>query len=93
MKMKSLPKSLKFDSKTPVFDETTVPKGLLKDHRTMAGYWGRIVVLEGEVDYVIQANPEEVVRLDHNQAGIVEPQVYHYVRPLGQVKFYVEFYK
>lgn len=34
---------------TPVFDENTLPGGLRKEHRTKAGVWGIIRVLEGRL--------------------------------------------
>ncbi len=33
---------------TAVFDETTLPDSLRREHRTKAGVWGVIRVLEGE---------------------------------------------
>lgn len=91
--MKTLPDGVKAYKKTLVFDETTVPRGLLKDHQTMPGVWGLITILEGSLTYTIQSEPPEVNLLDKNQFGVVEPQVLHYVKPSGRVKFYVEFYK
>ena len=35
--------------RTPVFDETTLPDGLRREHRTKAGVWGIIRVLEGRL--------------------------------------------
>ncbi len=32
---------------TPIFDETTLPAELRREHRTKAGVWGVIRVLEG----------------------------------------------
>ncbi|MGC2189855.1 MAG: DUF1971 domain-containing protein, partial [Candidatus Sulfotelmatobacter sp.] len=36
---------------TPIFDETTLPAGLRREHRTKAGVWGVIRVLEGRLRY------------------------------------------
>ena len=44
----SVPKPYK---STPVFDENTLPAGLRKEHRTKAGVWGVIRVLEGRLRY------------------------------------------
>lgn len=91
--MKLLPPEVSPYKKTPTFDEETVPKGLLSDHRTLEGVWGRIVVLEGELSYTIKGEPDEVIVLSPGTDGVVEPQVVHFVRPKGKVKFFVQFYK
>ena len=33
---------------TPVFDENTLPAGLRKEHRTKAGVWGVLTILDVE---------------------------------------------
>lgn len=90
--MKSLPEHLTAYKRTPEFTENSIPNGLLKDHNTKEGVWGRIVVLEGQLDYIIQAPEAESILLQPGQDGIVEPTVKHHVSPHGQVRFYVEFY-
>ena len=79
--------------KTPVFTEETVPAGLLKLHRTKAGVWAKIVVLKGRLEYSLSDGSEEAVVLTPEVYGVIEPAVYHRVRPLGCVEFYVEFMK
>lgn len=91
--MKSLPDHVSAYKKTDIFTETSIPKALLHDHRTMADVWGKIIVLEGRLLYTIKTVPDETVELSKNYDGIVEPQVTHFVEPQGKVKFYVEFYK
>ena len=51
--MPTLPGDLEVYKQTKEFDETSVPKGLLHDHTTKAGTWGRIVVAEGLLRYTI----------------------------------------
>lgn len=89
--MKSLPENVTPYKQTPEFDEITVPKGLLNAHQTKEGVWGKIVILEGQLQYKIN-EPEEILLLDVNKYGVVEPTVLHEVKPLGKVRFYVEFY-
>ena len=91
--MKSLPAEVSPYRQTPVFTEETVPVGLLKSHSTKAGTWGRIVVLEGRLRYRILAPSLEERVLDPRNPGVVEPQVAHEVKPLGKLRFYVEFFK
>jgi len=91
--MKSIPANLTAYKKTPEFDETTVPAGLLRAHQTKEGVWGKIQVLEGRLQYLIKEPTEETIILDENTFGVVEPTVLHEVKPLGKVRFYVEFYR
>ena len=90
--MKTLPGSLSPIRKTPEFDETSIPRGLLKAHQTKEGLWGKIVILEGELQYKIN-QPEEIIILDIDNYGVIEPAILHEVKPLGTVKFYIEFYQ
>lgn len=91
--MKSLPNNVIPYKRTPEFDEMTVPKGLLHEHQTKAAVWGKIVVLDGELQYTINEPEEERIILNHDIVGIVEPTIRHEVKPLGKVRFYVEFYR
>lgn len=90
--MKSLPDNVSPYKRTPEFQASTIPTGLLKDHQTKAGVWGKIVVLSGKLLYTIQ-EPFEEILLDSNKHGVVEPSVLHQVKPIGQVSFFVEFYQ
>ncbi|MCB2427701.1 DUF1971 domain-containing protein [Methylophaga pinxianii] len=90
--MKSLPDNVVAYKRTPEFHEGTIPSGLLNQHQTKDGVWGKIVILSGKLLYTIQ-EPFEEVQLDSNHYGVVEPAVLHQVKPLGQVSFFVEFYQ
>lgn len=89
--MKTLPENVEAYRKTPVFDETTVPKALLNQHNTKEGVWGKINVLEGTLLYFIGDAPPET--LTPERFGVVEPTVWHHIQPQGAVKFFVEFYR
>ncbi|MCR8923431.1 DUF1971 domain-containing protein [Dasania sp. GY-MA-18] len=91
--MKDLPTDVVAYKKTPEFDENTVPKGLLKAHQTKEGVWGKIIILAGQLEYRILAPQNETLVLSPAQHGVVEPTMLHQVKPLGPVKFYVEFYQ
>jgi tellurite resistance-related uncharacterized protein len=93
MTMKVLPNNVLAYKKTPTFDESTVPKGLLKAHQTKVGVWGKIVVLAGNLQYTINEPTTEVVMLDEQNHGVVEPTILHQVKAIGDVQFYVEFYQ
>ncbi len=91
--MKSLPTNVVAYKKTLEFNEMSVPKGLLKAHQTKENVWGKIVVIEGELQYTIIEPEIETIVLTVNNYGVVEPTILHEVKPLGKVKFYVEFYR
>lgn len=87
----ALPEGLKAYKKTPVFDETSIPAGLLKDHSTKDGVWALIHVIEGRLLYRI-LEPLSEQALDTSRPGVVRPGQPHLVKPLGAVRFYVEFH-
>lgn len=86
--MATLPDDVKPYKRTAQFTQSSVPAGLLQDHHLKAGTWGRIVVEAGKLEYVCDRG---TFVLREGVVGIVEPQVKHHVRPLGDVIFYVEF--
>ena len=91
--MKQIPEVVTAYKKTPEFTESTVPEGLLKDHQTKEGVWGKIVILDGELEYTINEPEKEVLVLTEHFHGVVEPTILHHIKPLGAVRFYVEFYR
>jgi len=89
--MQALPLSVAFYKRTPEFDQTSVPKGLLRSHSTKAGVWARIRVLDGELLFRI-LEPEAVEHLlVPGRDGIAAPEQRHEVEPRGAVRFRVEF--
>lgn len=91
--MKTLPDHVTAYKRTPNFTEATVPKGLLKAHKTKAGTWGNIIVLKGVLLYRILEPELEEVLLSPSQFGVVEPTILHEVEPQGEIEFLVEFHK
>lgn len=91
--MQLIPDTCQPYKRTPLFDEASVPPGLLKSHQTKAGTWGKIVVVEGKLRYRILEPELEVHVLDSDCFGVVEPEVLHEVELMGKVSFYVEFYR
>lgn len=91
--MKTLPDSVSCYKTTPEFTRETVPAGLLSAHSIKAGTWGRIVVLEGTLEYRILQPELEVVLLTQETSGVVEPTVLHEVECRGEVRFRVEFFR
>jgi tellurite resistance-related uncharacterized protein len=76
---------------TPVFDENTLPAGLRREHRTKAGVWGIIRVLEGQLRYRVLDPISETI-LDRDNPGFVLPDQPHLVEPLGGMQMQVKFY-
>jgi len=91
--MKQLPSHVTRYKSTPEFTEHTVPKGLLKDHKTKQGVWGLILVHKGQIEYKITEPEEQSVYLSSDLAGVVEPAIAPYIKPLAEVRFHVEFYR
>jgi tellurite resistance-related uncharacterized protein len=79
--------------------DNNIPKGLLKNHSTKDGTWGVIRVLQGKLQYQINGNDDientdEIIELDVDTVGIIEPTVFHQVAPLtDDVEFVVEFHR
>ena len=88
--MKILPEHVAAYKRTPEFDEVNVPNGLLKSHQTKERVWAKIIVHQGQLQYTI--NETETIVLNKHHVGIVEPAVLHTVKPMGNVRFFVEFY-
>jgi tellurite resistance-related uncharacterized protein len=87
-----LPAGLVAYRRTPVFDQDTIPAGLRREHRTAAGIWGLIVVLEGRLRFRALQPASETV-LTAGTPIAVAPQQPHEVAADGSVRFYVEFYR
>ena len=91
--MKKLPANVQKYANSPVFTEATVPMNLLSAHATKAGVWGKLIVKSGALTYTILTDPQEIIRLEAGDFGVIEPDTLHFVTPEGAVEFCVEFYK
>jgi tellurite resistance-related uncharacterized protein len=74
-----------------VFDETTLPAALRGEHRTKAGVWGVIRVIEGQVALRFVDQDAELV-LSPGSPGFILPDQPHSVAPLGRMRMQVDFY-
>ncbi len=88
-----LPANVEKYSETPIFTEVSVPTKLTSVHDTKPGVWGRLVVLDGEIDYVVPGPPLARKRITSSNYGVIEPAVAHRVELIGPVRFKVEFYR
>ena len=77
--------------KTAIFDEVTLPAALRREHRTKAGAWGVIRVLDGSLRLSFPDGREELLSPDH--PGLIRPEETHSVEPVGAMRMQVEFYE
>ena len=91
--MPSLPEGVIQYKQTPEFDAQTLPTGLRSRHTLKPRTWGRIIVLEGKLLYVIEGEPGIAFVLTPELPGIVAPEVPHHVEPRGPVRLHIEFYR
>ncbi len=78
--------------KSLVFNESSLPDALRREHRTKSDTWGLLRVLEGSVRLVYVDPPSERIVTMGNPAPI-PPQAAHYVVTDGPMKMQVEFYR
>lgn len=61
-------------------------------HRIKPGTWARIVVIEGRLRYHVLDRRVLDIELSPEVPGVVEPDVLHKIEPIGEVRFFIEFY-
>ena len=89
----SLPDDVALVRTTPPFDETTVPAGLLSAHRIAEGVWGWLVVLDGEVEFTFEDEPDRPHRLGPGDRQVIPPGVRHHIELPGAARFQIEFHR
>ena len=91
--MNALPEGVAAYARTATFSARTIPENLRRSHRTKAGTWAKIVVLEGKLRYRVLEPEIREFELSPDCPGVVEPKVRHEVEAGGDVRFYVEFHR
>lgn len=71
------------------WDQDSLPAAIRGDHRTKADVWGRAVVDQGAVDYVLDGVGR--FRLAPGVPGIIPPQATHHLEGDGPFVVRVEF--
>ncbi|SDR63564.1 Uncharacterized protein, possibly involved in tellurite resistance [Rhizobiales bacterium GAS113] len=89
----ALPDGLEPYRRTAIFTQDSVPTGLRRAHRTAAGIWALIQVVEGRLLYRINEPTATELVLEPDRVGVIEPTISHEVAPLGAVRFYIEFHR
>lgn len=87
------PDGLEAYRSTAEFTVASVPAGLLRDHSTRAGTWGRIEVLSGDVTYVTAAPSDRRLVLDTGDSAMIPPELPHHVALSAHARFRVVFLK
>lgn len=89
--MPVIPDSMKHYRTTPPFQAASIPNTLRRSHKTASGVYGRIVVSKGRLLYTIGNSECHVLSPGLN--GTIEPEKLHFVTPLDEAEFVVEFYR
>lgn len=89
--MPAMPDNMQRHRTTPLFMAENIPDALRKTHRTAPGVYGRIVITKGRMLYTI--GRKECHVLTSETPGVIEPEKLHFVTPLDDTEFVVEFYK
>ncbi len=93
--MKTLPDNVNEISRTASYTKETVPAGLLNDHSTKKGVWGKLVVESGFVYYTIN-DLEDLGSYEINESnfGVIAPEQLHHVELITKdTVFHIEFMK
>ena len=88
-----IPEGFALARTTGVFDNDTVPAGLLRAHRVADGIWGRLVVHDGQVRFVFEDALDEPITVAAGGAVVIPPARPHHVELDGPARFAVEFYR
>ncbi len=78
---------------TAVFDNASVPAGLLRAHRVADGVWGRLIVHSGQVGFVFEDDPGGAVFVGPGDSVVIPPGRLHHVELDQPATFAVEFHR
>lgn len=87
--MPELPPGVREYRRTASFSETTIPAGLLHEHRTPPAVWAKIVVEDGSLEYTLDSPPRTFL-LTPARAGVAPPTAAHHLDVVGPVRFHIE---
>lgn len=88
-----LPEGLEHVRTTDVFDEHSVPAGLLRAHRVADGVWARLVVHTGSVTFVFEDDADAPIAVAAGEHVVIPPARLHHVVLTGPATFAVEFHR
>lgn len=88
-----LPAGLELARTTPLFDEGSVPAGLLAAHQVAEEVWGQLVVQRGALRFVFEDAPGESIVVGAGDRVVIPPARPHHLELDGPVAFVVEFHR
>ena len=87
------PEGLERYSETKLFDNTSVPRGLLAEHNTRRGVWGRLELASGALALCFAAPLDARVELDGPAWAAIPPTLLHHLELDTEVRFCVSFWR
>jgi len=90
---KVIPDGFELARTTDVFDNDTVPSGLLRAHQVASGVWARLVVHTGTVGFVFEDEPDTRLAIVAGGSVVIAPTLLHHVELDGPATFAIEFYR
>lgn len=93
MSKSDLPSGLTHVRTTDVFDNDSVPSGLLRAHRVAEGVWARLVVHSGVVTFVFEDRSDSPSVLLAGETIAIPPTRPHHLELDEPATFSVEFYR
>lgn len=88
-----LPDDVELTRTTDVFDNETVPAGLLRAHRVAVGVWGRLIVHTGTLNFVFEDRADEPIVVPAGEHVVIPPARPHHLELEQPTTFAVEFYR
>lgn len=86
-----LPEGLRLVRTAGPWDESTVPRGLLRAHRVAPATWGALRVLDGRIRFTMATTPPLDREVTAGGVQPIPPEVAHEVGLCGPVRFEVAF--
>jgi tellurite resistance-related uncharacterized protein len=88
-----LPADLEHIRTTPVFDQLTVPDGLLTAHRVANDTWGLLVVHSGVLEFMFEDDRDNIISVGGGESIAIPPGRPHHVALPHPATFTVEFHR
>ena len=88
-----MPNGFELVRTTDVFDNTTVPAGLLRAHRVADGVWARLIVHTGSVTFVFEDQPDQQIIVNAGEHVAIPPARLHHLELEQPSTFAVAFYR
>ena len=88
-----MPEGLELVRTTAVWENDTVPAGVLSGHRVADGVWGQLVVRSGAVGFVFEDEPDVTIHVGTGGRVVIPPGRFHHVVLEEPASFVVEFFR